>query len=53
MARRKRPAIPDQLLDQLLAGADAMAAFEKDGLLNEVKKALAKRVLNAEVDHHL
>jgi putative transposase len=43
MARRKQPVIPDQLLDQLLAGADAKAAFEKDGLLDELKKALAER----------
>jgi putative transposase len=53
MARRKQPVIPDQLLDQLLAGADAKAAFEKDGLLDELKKALAERALNAEIDHHL
>jgi putative transposase len=53
MARRKQPVIPDQLLDQLLAGADAKAAFEKAGLLDELKKALAERVLNAEMDHHL
>ena len=44
---------PGQLLDQLLAGADAKAAFEKDGLLDELKKALAERALNAEMDHHL
>ena len=53
MARRKQPHIPDQLLDQLLAGTDAKAAFAKDGLLDELKKALAERVLNAEIDHHL
>ena len=47
MARRKQPHIPDQLLDQLLAGTDAKAAFAKDGLLDELKKALAERVLNA------
>ena len=53
MARRKQPIIPDQVLDQLLAGADAKAAFEKDGLLDELKKALAERALNAGMDHHL
>jgi putative transposase len=53
MARRKQPAIPDQLLDQLLAGADAKTAFAKDGLLDELKKAFAERALNAEMDHHL
>jgi putative transposase len=53
MARRKRPTIPDAVLDQLLAGADAKTAFDKDGLLDELKKALAERALNAEMDHHL
>jgi putative transposase len=47
------PVIPDQLLDQLLSGAQAKSAFEKDGLLDELKKALAERALNAEIDHHL
>jgi putative transposase len=53
MARRKQPVIPDALLDQLLAGAEAKTAFDKDGLLDELKKALAERALNAEMDHHL
>jgi putative transposase len=53
MARRKEPRIPDAILDQLLAGADAKAAFEQGGLLDELKKALAERALNAEMDHHL
>jgi putative transposase len=53
MARRKPPVIADQLLEQLLGGADAKTAFEKDGLLDELKKALAERALNAEIDHHL
>src|SRR5512144_2847860 len=53
MARRKQPRIPDPLLDQLLAGADPKSAFAKDGLLDELKKALAERALKAELDHHL
>src|SRR4028119_2473493 len=53
MARRKEPAIPDHLLDQLLGGADPRAALAKDGLLDALKKALAERALNAEMDHHL
>ena len=53
MARRKAPHIPDAILDQLLAGADPKAAFEADGLLDRLKKALAERALNAEMDHHL
>ena len=53
MARRKEPSIPDALLDQLLAGADPKSAFDPNGLLDGLKKALAERVLNAEMDHHL
>jgi putative transposase len=43
MAGRKPPVIADRLLDQLLGGADAKSAFEKDGLLDALKKALAER----------
>ena len=53
MARRKEPVIPDSILDQLLAGSDAKTAFESNGLLDQLKKALAERALNAEMDHHL
>jgi putative transposase len=53
MARRKEPTIPDAILDQLLAGADAKAAFEPGGLVDGLKKALAERALNAEMDYHL
>jgi putative transposase len=53
MGRRKEPAIPDAILDQLLAGSDAKAAFDPGGLLDGLKKALAERALNAEMDHHL
>jgi putative transposase len=53
MPRRKQPKIPDALLDQLLAGADPKTAFDPSGLLDELKKALAERALNAEMDHHL
>src|ERR671932_1235133 len=53
MPRRKEPRISDALLDQLLAGSDAKAAFDANGLLDELKKALAERALNAEMDHHL
>ena len=49
MARRKQPHIPDQLLDQLLAGTDAKAAFAKDGLLDELKKALAEETVRNSV----
>src|SRR5215210_2245599 len=53
MARRKEPAIPDHLLDQLLGGPHTSEAITKDGLLDTLKKALAERALNAEMDHHL
>jgi putative transposase len=44
--------IPVALLDQLLAGAKAKAAFGKNGLRDELKKALAERALNANLRHH-
>jgi len=53
MPRRKEPRIPDALLDEFLAGADAKTAFDANGLLDELKKALAERALNAEMEHHL
>jgi putative transposase len=53
MSRRKAPAIPDEMLDQLLSGAEASTAFDRGGLLDRLKKALAERALNAEMDHHL
>src|SRR5437773_3082208 len=53
MLRRKEARIPDAVLDQLLAGADPKAAFDPNGLIDDLKKALAERVLNAEMDHHL
>jgi len=53
MPRRKQPSIPDELLDQLLSGADPRAALAEGGLLDGLKKALAERALNAEMDHHL
>ena len=53
MTRRKAPHIADELLDQLLSGTDAAAALQQGGLLDELKKALAERALNAEMDHHL
>src|SRR5580692_9230027 len=44
---------PDAILDQLLGGADPKTAFDPNGLLDDLKKALAERALNAEMDHHL
>ena len=46
-------AIDKELLDQLLAGRDPDEVFAKDGLLDDLKKALSERILNAELDEHL
>lgn len=36
-----------------MAGTDAATALDQGGLLDSLKKALAERALNAEMDHHL
>src|SRR6516162_1990012 len=46
-------AIEKELLDQLLAGRDPKDLFNKDGLVDELKKALSERILNTELDEHL
>ncbi len=46
-------AIEKELLDHLLAGRDPQELFAKDGLVDELKKALSERILNAEIDDHL
>jgi hypothetical protein len=53
MARRKAPVIPDAILDQLLAGRDPRTVFDQGSLVDELKRALAERALNAEMDRHL
>ncbi|CAM5410200.1 IS256 family transposase ISSpwi2 [Aquamicrobium terrae] len=53
MARRKDPIIPDAIVDELLAGTDPRTIFDPNGLIDDLKKAFAERVLNAEMDHHL
>ena len=46
-------AIKKEILDELLKDKDPKAIFSSEGLLGELKKALAERVLNAEMEHHL
>ena len=46
-------AIDKDMLDQLLAGRDPQDLFAKDGLLDELKKALSERMLSAELHDHL
>lgn len=46
-------AIKNEIIDQLLKGQDPKQVFSSEGLLGELKKALAERILNAEMDQHL
>jgi len=49
----KKVGIKAEVLDEFLAGREPKTAFEVEGLLGELKKALAERILNAEMDVHL
>jgi putative transposase len=42
-----------ELLDRLLAGRDPKTVLSSEGLVGELKKALAERMLKAELDVHL
>ena len=42
-----------ELLDELLEGQDPATVLRSDGLVGDLKKALAERMLNAEMDMHL
>jgi putative transposase len=53
MATNKDEGIADEVVDQLLAGRDRSSVFGSGGLIDELKKRLAERMLNAELDHHL
>ena len=46
-------AIKRELLDELLKGRDPKLVFSSAGLMGELKKALADRMLSAEMDQHL
>jgi putative transposase len=45
--------IDPKLLDELLKDQDPQEVFTSDGLLGDLKQALAQRILEAEMDHHL
>ena len=45
--------IPDHVIDALLSGRDAKEVFSREGLLDELKRALAERILDTEMDVHL
>jgi putative transposase len=53
MATNSESRITDEVVDQLLAGRDPATVFESGGLVDELKKRLAERILNGELDHHL
>jgi putative transposase len=53
MAANKDEGIADEVVDQLLAGRDPATVFESGGLIDELKRRLAERMLKAELDHHL
>lgn len=53
MAKKKKSAFSAEMLDELLAGQDPATVLRSDGLLGDLKKALAERMLNAEMDVHL
>lgn len=52
-AQMQKSSFDGELLDRLLAGRDPKTILESDGLMGELKKALAERMLNAELDTHL
>ena len=45
--------ISEELLDELLAGQDAAEVFRGGELIDDLKKAVAERALDAEMDVHL
>ena len=55
MADRKRTTrkISDEVLDELLAGQDAAEVFRSGTLIEDLKKAVAERALDAEMEAHL
>ena len=54
MAKSKsKPKFSPELLDELLKGQDPKTVLSSAGLFGDLKKALAERMLNAELDHHL
>ncbi len=53
MAKKDTEGFSKELLDGLLAGRDPKTALDSGGLIGDLKKALAERMLNAEMDVHL
>nr|WP_241694195.1 transposase [Komagataeibacter melomenusus] len=53
MSRRKKPVIPDDVLEQVLAGRVVRTISDVAVLLGDMKKVLTERLHNAELDYHL
>lgn len=53
MAKKDTGPFTAELLDSLLAGRDPKSILESGGLIGDLKKALAERMLHAEMDVHL
>lgn len=53
MAKNDSERFSKELLDQLLVGRDPKTVLDSGGLIGDLKKALAERMLNAEMDVHL
>lgn len=54
--RKSKGPFSDDLLDQLLEqvqGRDAESLLGESGLVGQLKKQLAERMLGAELNHHL
>ena len=52
-ANNKGEGIADEVVEQLLEGRDAATVFETGGVVDELQKRLAERMLNGEMEHHL
>ena len=54
MSSSERPSrISDEMLDQLFGDRDPQELFPTGELFDELKRQLAERMLDAEMDHHL
>ena len=53
MATKNPGPFSAELLDALLEGRDPKSVLDSGGLIGDLKKALAERMLNAEMEVHL